>query len=105
MAFTGLTRQKQKAKMLAKMLLILSLSPLSMLLELGEYIKQPSMKPKCNIDSCLQFVRSVKFMAAWKYPAPPFYEGGFHKTYSLVMAFCRQLYVLLNRSHFHSKNL
>lgn len=58
-----------------KMLLILSLSLLSMFSELGEYIKQPSMKAECNIDSCLQFVRSVKFMAVWKYPAPPFYVG------------------------------
>ena len=29
----------------------------------------------------------------------------FHKTYSLVIVFCQQPYVLLNRSHFHSNNL
>lgn len=40
----------------------------------GGYIKQPNMKPECSVDSYLQFVRCVKFMAACKYPAAPFHQ-------------------------------
>lgn len=53
----------KKMKERKKKCLIFSLSPFSMFSELREYIKRPSVKLKCNIDSCLQFVKSVKYVA------------------------------------------